>query len=146
MSAGSMGRSEYESLRVTIQDRLCRHDLGLEQGPIGNLAIPFHESRNRPATAGNDVEESPHRIGNRAVMAVDEKPFALVVRLFGMPREVDFTHPFEREIRQVVERREAVIGGGNEDVVDVEQQSATRPSGEFANEIGLAHGGVANST
>src|SRR5258705_10767311 len=76
-------------------------------------------------------------------MAVDEKPFALVVRLFGMPRKVDFTHPFEREIRQVIERREAVIGGGNEDVVDVEQQSATRPSGEVANEIGLAHGGVA---
>src|SRR5260221_6851053 len=143
MSAGSMGRSEYESLRVTIQDRLCCHGFGLEHGRVGNLAIPYDESRNRPAPAGNDVEESPHRSGNRAVMAVDEKPCAVVVRLFGMPRKVDFTDPFEREIRQVVERRESVIGGGNEDVVDVEQQSATRSSGEFANEIGLAHGGVA---
>src|SRR5260370_7586780 len=107
MSAGSMGRSEYESLRVTIQDRLCRHGLGLEHGPIGNLAIPFHESRNRPAPAGNDVEESPHRIGNRAVMAVDEKPFALVVRLFAMPPKSDFTSPFALETRQVAHPTES---------------------------------------
>src|SRR5258706_14471250 len=134
MSAGSMGRSEYECLRVTIHDGLCRHGLGLEYGPIGNLAVPFHEGRNRPATGEDDVEESPHRIGNRAIMAVDEKAFAFVVRLFGMPGKVDFTHPFEQEIRKVIERKEARIGGGNEYVVDADQQPAPRPSDEVGAE------------
>src|SRR3546814_5111280 len=53
--------------------------------------------------------------------------------------QMDLAHMVEREIGQVGERREAVVRGRHEHVVDVEQQAASAAPDEIAQEIRLAH-------
>ena len=124
-----MGFAEHEAVRVAVEDRLCGGGLRLEHGPVGDGAVPFDQRRNRPASADHDVEELPDRVGDRPVMAVDEQKIALVVRLLGMPGEMDLADMLERKIGEIGERRKAVIGGRNEDVVDVEQAGRSRCAG-----------------
>ena len=64
-------------------------------------------------------------IRDRAVMAVDQQQVALVVGLFGMTGQMNLPDMRQRKVGQIVQRREAVVGGGHEDVVDVEQQAAS---------------------
>ena len=126
-------------LRVAVEDRLRGGSLRLEHGPVGNVAVPFDKRRDRAASADHDVEELPDRVGDRAVMAVDQQKVALVVRLLGMPGEMDLAHMLERKIGEIGERGVAVIGGRDEDVVDVEQQAASGAPDKLADEIRLAH-------
>ena len=79
-------------VRVAVEDRLGGGGLRLEHGPVGDVAVPFDKRRDRPASADHDLEEFPDRVGDRAVMAVDEQKIALVVRLFGMPGQMDLAH------------------------------------------------------
>jgi hypothetical protein len=71
--------------------------------------------------ADNDVEELPHGVGDRTVMAVNEQKLALVIRLLCMAGEVNLTDVLKRKIGEIVERCKAMVGGRNEHVVDVEQ-------------------------
>ena len=92
-----------------------------------------------PLAADDDFKELPDRVGDRPVVAVDEQKIALVVGLLGVSRQVDFANVFDREIGQVVEGRVAVVGGGHEDIVDVEQQATSGAVHERADEVGFAH-------
>jgi hypothetical protein len=92
-----------------------------EQRPIRQVAVPFNECRNGSAFANDDVEEFPHRVGNRTVVAVDEQKLALVICLFGMAGEMNLTHVFNRKISEIGERRKAMVGGRNKYVINVEQ-------------------------
>ena len=102
---GRMGFAEHEAVRVAVEDRLRGGGLGLEHGPVGYVAVPFDKRRNGPASADHDVEELPDRVGDRPVMAVDQQKVALVVRLLGMPGQMDLAHMLERKIGEIGERR-----------------------------------------
>src|SRR5215207_9749674 len=119
-----MGPAEHGTLRVTVEDRLRRGGLGLEHRPVGDGAVPLDQRWNRAATADYDIEELPHRVCDRPVVTVDQKKFTLIVRLLGVPGEMDLADMLQRKIGEVVEGGKPVIGGGDEDVVDVEQQAA----------------------
>ena len=89
---------------MAVQDRPRGGDLGFEHRPFRNLAVPLHKRRNWTATLDDDLEEFPHRIGDRAVMTVDEQAVALVVALFSVPCQMNFADMLDREIGEIVER------------------------------------------
>src|SRR3546814_357509 len=105
-----MGLSDHETRRVAIEYRLRGGSLRIEHGPAGDVAVPFYQRRYRSALADHDVEKLPDRTGDGAVMAVDEQKATLVVRLFGMPRQMDLAHMFERKIGEIGKRGVAVVG------------------------------------
>jgi hypothetical protein len=57
-----------------------------------------------------------------------------------VPAEMDFLHPFDGKLVQIVLRTGAEIGGRDEHVVDVEQQSASGPPRHFGKEFNLRDG------
>src|SRR3984957_13212994 len=104
LSATRTDFSRHRAHRVAVQDSLSGCDLGFEHRPFRNLAVPLHERRNWTATVDDNLEELPHRIGDRAVMTVDEQAVALFVALFSVPRQMNFADVLHREIREIVER------------------------------------------
>src|SRR4051812_35311527 len=106
---------------MAIDDRLRRDSFRLEQRPFGNVAVPLDERRYGPAPADHDIEQSPDLICDRAVVAVDAQKVALVVRLFGMAGEMDFSDALDRKIGEIPKRSKAMVGSRHEHVVDVQQ-------------------------
>src|SRR5262245_23787885 len=106
---------------MAVDDRLRRDSFRLEQRPYWDVAVPLDERRYGPAPADHDIEQFPDRICDRAVVAVDAQKVALVVGLFGMAGEMDFSDVLERKIREIVKRGKAMVGSRNEHVVDVQQ-------------------------
>src|SRR5262252_6114179 len=101
--------------------------------------IPFDQRRDGSALTDDDVEELPHGVGDRTIVAVDEEKLALVIRLLGMAGEMNLTDVLKRKIGKIVERGKAMVGGRNEHVVDVEQQAAPGTSGQLSDERRFAH-------
>src|SRR5271156_6676843 len=134
-----MNFARLQVRRMTVEDRLRSGGFGLEHRPFRNIAVPLDQRRNRATSADDDLEELPYRIGDRAVMAVDKKKIALVIGLFGMSRQMYLADMFDREVGDITKRRMAVIGGRDEDVVDVEQQPAAGAAYQLANEVSFAH-------
>jgi len=60
-----------------------------------------------------------------------------------MTREVNLANGRQRKLGQILQWREAVVGRGDEDVVDVKQQAASGASGHAADKVGFAHGRLA---
>src|SRR6516225_1513287 len=112
------------ALHMAIDDCLRGVRLRFEPSPVWKVAVPLDERRDGSALADDDVEELPYGVSDRTVMAVNEQKLALVIRLSGMAGEVNLTDVLKRKIGKIVERREAMVGGGNEHVADVEQQAA----------------------
>src|ERR1700677_479298 len=104
LSATRTDFSRHRAHRVAVQDDPSGGGLGFEHRPFRNLAVPLHERRNGTATLDDDLEEFPHRIGDRAVMTVDEQAVAFFVALFSVPRQMYFADVLDREIREIVER------------------------------------------
>src|SRR6202041_2738831 len=96
---------------AAIEDRLRGGCLGFEDRPVGDAAVPLDQRGYRPASRAHDLEYFPDGIRDRPVMAVDQQQFALVVGLFGMTGEVNLADLRQGEVGQIVECREAVIGG-----------------------------------
>src|ERR1700730_3340978 len=140
-SGGSM--TTFHDDLAAIEDRLRGGRLGLEDRPVGDVAVPFDQGWNRAAPRDHDLEQFPDGIRDRAVMAVDQQQVALVIGLFGMTGEMNLADESERKVGQIVQRRETVIGSRHEDVVDVEQQATSGTPRDTADEIGLAHRGLA---
>src|SRR5271166_2463615 len=122
-----------------IEDSLRGGRFRFKTRPFRDRAVPFDERRDRPCSGDDAFEQAPDRVGDGPVVAVDEQRLALVVALFGMSGEMDFADEPKRIIRQIVERREAVVGSRHEDVVDVEQEAAAGAARDGADEIRLAH-------
>src|SRR5216683_7150592 len=127
---------------AAVEDRLRGRRLGFEDRPVGEIAVPLDQRRNRPAPRDHDLEEFPNGIRDRTIMAVDQQQVALVIGLFGMAGEMNLADTCERKVGQIVQRRETVIGSGHEDIVDVEQQAASGTPRHAADEIRLAHRGL----
>ena len=72
-------------------------------------------------------------------MAVDEQQITLIIRLLCMSGQMNFANLIERKICQIGERGKAVVGGRNENIVDVEKQAAASALGELADEFRFAH-------
>src|ERR1700733_3580139 len=125
--------------RVTVEDRLRGGGFGFEHRPFRNMTVPLDQRRNRAASPDDDLEELPHRVGNRAVMAVDKQKIAFVIGLFRMSRQMYLADMFDREVGEITKRGIAVIGGRDEDVVDVEQQAAAGAAYQLANEVSFPH-------
>src|SRR5215471_6024158 len=111
------------ALHMAINDRLRGVCLGFEPSPVRKVAVPFHERRDGSALADDEIEELPHGVGDRTVVAINEQKLALVIRLLGMAGEVNLTDVLKRKIGEIVARGKAMVGGRNEHVVDVEQQT-----------------------
>src|SRR5258708_13063318 len=126
-----MGFSRHETLHMAIDDRLRGVRLCVEPSPVRKVAVPFHERRDGAALADDEVEELPHRVGDRTVMAVNEQKLALVIRLLGMAREVNLTDVLKRKIGEIVARAKAMVGGRNEPVVDAYQQAPPGPPNQL---------------
>src|SRR5271169_4507807 len=105
-----MGFSRHETLQMAIDDRLRGVRLGFEPCPIRKVAVPFDKNRDGSALADDDVEQLPHSVGDRTVMAVDEQKVALVICLSDMAGKVNLTDVLERKIGEIVARGKAVIG------------------------------------
>src|SRR5260370_34367360 len=114
--------------RMAVQDRLRGGCLRLEDGPVGDVAIPLNQCRDGTAFADDNFEQFPDRIRDRPIVAVDQQQFALIIGLFRMPREMDISYLLEWKISQGVEVRTAVILRRPENVVDVEKKPASGPS------------------
>src|SRR5258708_35871176 len=92
-----MGFSRHETLRVAIDDRLRSVSLRFEQRPVREIAVPFDERRDGSVLADDGVEELPHRVGDRTIVAVDEQKLDLPVCLFDMSCEMNPTDWFKRK-------------------------------------------------
>src|SRR5271163_5199082 len=114
-SATRMGFAVRQVRRLTIEDRLRGGGLGFEYRPFRNIAVPLDKRWNRTASAHDDLKELPHRIGNRAVMTVDEQKIAFVIGLFGVSGQMYLAHMFDREVGEISKRGIAVIGSRDED-------------------------------
>jgi hypothetical protein len=107
-----MGFSSHETVRATIDDRLRSVSLCFEQRPVGEITVPFDERRDGSVLADDGVEEFPHRVRDRTIVAVDEQKLALVICLFGMASEMNLTDVLKRKIGEIGERGKTMIGGG----------------------------------
>src|SRR5208282_1214008 len=92
-----------------VEYGLRRGGFRFETRPFRDLAVPFDERRDRPRMGDDALEQAPDRVGDGLVVAVDEQRRTLVVALFGMPGEMDLADARKRIVRQIVERREAVV-------------------------------------
>src|SRR5882724_5392608 len=124
---------------AAVEDRPRRGCLCFQDRPVRDIAVPLHQRRDRSALPDDDLEQFPYGVCDRAIMTVDQQYVSLVVVLFGMTGEMNLADARERKIREIFARREAVIGGGYEDIVDVEQQAASGTPGNRADEVRLAH-------
>src|SRR6266436_3259643 len=124
---------------MAIDDRLRSVRLRFEPSPVRKVAVPFDERRDGSALADDDVEELPHRVGDRTIMAVNEQKLALIIRLSGMAGEVNLPDVRKRKIGEIVARGKAMVGRRNEHVADVEQQAAPGAPNQLRNERRLAH-------
>ena len=90
---------------MAVEDRLGGGRLRLQHRPIRDVAVPLDERRDRPAPTDDDLEQLPDRVGDRAVVAVDEQKIALVVGLLGVPGKMDLADMVERKVGEIVVRR-----------------------------------------
>src|SRR5450631_3315957 len=81
--------------------------------------------------------ERPDCLSNRRSMGVDQQRGADVVGFLVMPAKMDFLHPIERKQVKIFQRLSAVVPCRDEDVVDVEQQTASGSLRYLAEEIDL---------
>lgn len=81
------------------------------------------------------------RIGLRPVVGIDQERCAVGVAIRGGTRQVDLFDPLEREPGEVGDGVEAVIGGRDPDVVDVQEEALAGSSGELGQELHLVDGG-----
>jgi hypothetical protein len=98
MSMGCAGFSGLVTVRVAIEDRSCGGGLRLEDGPVRDIAVPFNKRRDGSVSANYNVEQFPNRVGDRAVMAVDQQKLALVIPLVSMAGEMDLADTLQRKI------------------------------------------------
>ncbi len=82
----------------------------------------------------------PDRIGNRAVVAVDQQRPAGLILFAGMAGKVDFLHAVKRIARDVAGRIPKLVGAGDHDVVDIQQKAAAGAAGDFGDEIHFVPG------
>src|SRR5260370_36336874 len=86
---GSMASIRQDYGGVAIEDRLGSRGFGVEDRPVGDVAVPLKQGRNRPDPRDDSLEQLPDRIRNGRVVAVDHQPVALSVRLFGVAGQMD---------------------------------------------------------
>jgi len=72
-------------------------------------------------------------------MRVDEKRLRRVVHRLEEAGEMDFADEIERELGEIGARVGAMIARADEDIVDVEQQSAAGRARDLGEEGGLAN-------
>src|SRR5260221_13342027 len=83
-SSGSMAIIQHGDRFVTVEDCLRGGSLSSQDRPVGDLAVPLDQRRNRSASSNNDFEQFPQRVCDRAVGTVVEKQVPLVAGLFRM--------------------------------------------------------------
>jgi hypothetical protein len=88
-----------------------------------------------PAWLITDLIELPHRIGDRTIMGVDQQQVAFIVGILRVAGKMDLLDQFERKVAQILHWFPAMVGSGNKNIVDVEQQTATGFPGDFTDEI-----------
>src|SRR5262245_6268445 len=125
---------------VPIENSLRRHRLVEQHRPGRDVIVPFDQRRPCPRARYEADVEVPNRGVNRTIMRIDEKrPGGIVGGKPGMAGEVNFTDMLGGEAGDIARRIEAVIGGGDIDVVDVEQEAATGAPGELFKKVDLRH-------
>jgi hypothetical protein len=87
--------------RVAIEDRLGGGPLGLEDWPVGHLAVPLHQGRDRSALGNDAFEQLPDAICDRAVMTVNQEEIAFIVRLLGVTGQMDFPDVLQWKITKI---------------------------------------------
>src|SRR5207249_6356965 len=108
------GRSMKCLPLATVEDGLRGRSFRLQHRPIGNLAVPLDQCRDRTTLPDDDLVQLPHRVRDRPVMAVDQEPVAFIVSLLGVAGEMDLADAGRRKGRRLFRGGESGIGGGNE--------------------------------
>src|SRR5258706_15579182 len=88
--SGSMASIRQKDDGVAIDDRLGCGGFGFENRPVGDVAVPLNQGRNRPDPRNDGLEQLPDLSRNGRVVAVDQQEGALIVRVFGMAGQMDF--------------------------------------------------------
>src|SRR5258708_2888514 len=124
---------------VAVEDGLRCGSLGSQDRPVGNLAVPFNQGGNRSTAPDHDLEELPQGVCDGTVVVIDEKGVSFVIGLCVVTGKMDLTDARERKVGQIIQRGEAMVSSGDEDIVDVEQQAASGAAGDGVDEVCLAH-------
>jgi hypothetical protein len=103
---------------VGVEYRLGACGLRGERGEGRNIVVAFDQRRHRSAARDGASIERPHGLGDRRAVGVDQEPRVFVVAVFSKPGQMDLADPIEREGVDIGHRLEAVINGGDIDILE----------------------------
>ena len=83
-----MGAARSTCRSEPVENSLGRRRLRPQDWPRRNFAVPFDQGRDAAAAGNHDLVELPDRVGDRPIMAVDQKTLAFIVALFSMAGQV----------------------------------------------------------
>src|SRR5260221_11553434 len=72
-SSGSMAIIQHGDKFVTVEDCLRGGSLSSQDRPVGDLAVPLDQRRNRSASSNHGIDNFPDSFSDLAVVTVDEK-------------------------------------------------------------------------
>src|SRR6516225_9830093 len=150
LSSRALAKADSNSASMTLlrrgsargfgQNAFCRHRLRAQHRPIWNVIVPFDDRGDRSDASDDACIKLPHRLRHGRRVSIDQQRRASVVDVPIVPAEMDFLHPFEWKLVQIVLRTGAEISGRDEHVVDVEQQPASGPPRHFGKEFNFRDG------
>src|SRR5260370_40124164 len=70
---GSMASIRQDDDGVAIEDRLGSRGFGFEDRPVGEVADPLNQGRNPADPRDDSLEQLPHRLRTRRVVAVQQQ-------------------------------------------------------------------------
>ena len=124
---------------MPVEDALRPRGFRGEDGPGGHVVVPLDQRRACADPADQLIVERPDRVADGPVMGVDQERGAIDVLGPRMAGEMDLADCVHREGVEIILRGCAVVDGGDEDVVDVEQETAARPADDVAQEVDLGN-------
>src|SRR5271156_2237210 len=103
----------------------------------GKVGIPFDQGRHRGKPPESFGIEFPDRLRYAGAVIVDQDIYVLGSVMAG---EMDLADHFGRQCVEVAERVEAEVSGADVDVVDIEEDAAAGPPGDFGQKFRLGDG------
>jgi hypothetical protein len=128
--------SSRDALCGAIEDSLRRRLLP-QQGPMGYVVIPLDEAGDPTGPRDHFRVETPYTIRHRRIVRIDQQRRTGVIQGFRMPTEMDFADCFYRKVGKIFAWVQLVIDASNQDIVDIEQQTAACPADDLCQKRGF---------
>src|SRR5260221_10254085 len=102
--------TRFRAILMAVENLLRGRGFGLQARPVGDLAVPLDQGRNRSTLCDDGREQIPDDVSDGTIVAIDQQRFTFVVGLCGVTGEVNLANAPEWKVAQVFSRRESVIG------------------------------------